>query len=149
LNVETVMTKETKNYGVSVLRVEIQRIDPPKDVQESMNNVVKAEQNKIAATDLAKAQEIEADGQRMADIKIAEGRKQAAILESEGNKEASIREAEGKAEAFELIEKSFTEKAQKLKRLEVTQASLEHNSKVILTDKGISPQLLIGELPLK
>ncbi len=147
--VEVVMAKETKNYGVAVLRVEIQRIDPPRDVQDAMNNVVKAEQEKIAAKDLAIAKQTEADGQRMADIKIAEGRKRASILNAEGTKEASILEATGKAQAFKLVNAEFKDNAITLKKLEVTQASLEKNSKIILTEKGINPQLLIGELPMK
>ncbi len=147
--VESVLDKETKSYGVQVLRVEVQRIEPPEDVQDSMNNVVKAEQDKIAAVNLAKARETEADGQRMADIKVAEGKKKASILESEGKKESSILEAQGKSEAFKLINKEFKENAITLKKLEVTENSLRNNSKIILTDKGITPQLLIGELPIK
>lgn len=135
--VEKVLDKETDSYGVSVLRVEVQRIEPPQDVQSAMNNVVKAEQKKIAARDIAEALETEADGMRRAEIKKAEGRKQASILE-----------AEGKAKAFDLIDKSFKGNAQKLKNLEVTENSLRNNSKIILTDKGITPQLLIGELPI-
>ena len=136
--VESVLDKETDAYGVEVLRVEVQRIEPPRDVQESMNNVVKAEQDKIAAKDFATGVETKADGQKRAEIKNAEG-----------IKEASILQAEGKAKAFKLINESFVGNAQKLKQLEVTQASLENNSKIILSEKGISPQLLIGELPLK
>jgi regulator of protease activity HflC (stomatin/prohibitin superfamily) len=136
--VEKVLTKETASYGVSILRVEIQRIEPPRDVQDSMNNVVKAEQEKIAAMDLATAKETEADGDRRATIKRAEGNRQAAILE-----------AEGKSQAFTLINKTFTGNSQILKKLEVTQKSLEKNSKIILTEKGINPQLIIGDLPLK
>ncbi|MCK4997257.1 SPFH/Band 7/PHB domain protein [Candidatus Pacearchaeota archaeon] len=135
--VEKVLDKETDSYGVAVLRVEVQRIEPPQDVQEAMNNVVKAEQKKIASRDTAEALEIEADGMRRAEIKKAEGRRQASILE-----------AEGESQAFDLINKSFTGNAQVLKKLEVTENSLKHNSKIILTEKGISPQLLIGELPL-
>jgi len=134
--VEKVLDKETDSYGVAVLRVEVQRIEPPQDVQAAMNNVVKAEQKKIAARDIAEALETEADGTRRAEIKKAEGRKQASILE-----------AEGKSKAFDLIDKSFKGNAQTLKRLEVTENSLRNNSKVILTDKGITPQLIIGELP--
>ena len=159
-DVEKILDKETKAYGVSILRVEVQRIEPPKDVQESMNAVVKAEQDKIAAEDLAIAQETKADGQRMADIKVAEGQKRAQILEAEGTKEAtvleaegtkqeSILEAEGKSKAFKLIEESFKKNAQMEKSLEVTRDSLKSNSKIILTDKGISPQLLIGNLPFE
>ena len=146
--VEKVLDKETDSYGVSVLRVEVQRIEPPKDVQDSMNSVVKAEQDKIAAVNLAKAKETEADGQRMADIKVAEGKKKASILNAEGLKESSILIAEGKAKAFGLIEKSFKGNAQELKKLEVTENSLKSNSKIILTEKGITPQLLIGNLPI-
>jgi len=123
---------------VKVLRVEIQKIEAPKDVQEAMNNVVVAERKKIAAKDFAKATETEADGQRMANIKLAEGHKQATILK-----------AEGQAKAFDLIEKSFKEKSQLLRKLEVTENSLKDNAKIIMTEKGISPQLIIGELPLK
>ena len=136
--VESVLSVETKNYGVDVLRVEVQRIEPPKEVQSAMNEVVTAEQEKLAAKDRAIAKQTEADGDRMAAIKVAEGTKQASILE-----------AEGKAKAFKLVRAEFKDEAQVLKRLEVTQASLENNSKVILTEKGINPTLLIGELPLK
>ncbi len=146
--VEEVMGEETKNYGVAVLRVEIQRIEPPRDVQEAMNEVVKAEQQKIAAKDTATALETEADGEKRAAIKVAEGNRQSAILNAEGNKQAAILEAEGKAKAFELVRKEFKDEAQVLKRLEVTQASLENNAKIILTKEGINPTLLIGELPL-
>ena len=134
--VESVLEKETNSYGVTVLRVEVQRIEPPKDVQSAMNEVVKAEQKKIAAKDTATALETEADGMRRASIKKAEGSRQARILE-----------AEGKAKAFNLVNKSFKGGAKELKALEVTQASLQNNSKIILTEKGVSPQLLIGQLP--
>lgn len=136
--VEGILDKETDAYGVKVLRVEVQRIEPPEDVQDAMNEVVKAEQAKIAAKDTATALETEADGVKRASIKRAEGSRQASILE-----------AEGKSKAFELINKSFVKNAQILKKLEVTQASLEKNAKVILTEKGINPQLIIGDLPIK
>jgi len=148
LSVAKVLEKETNSYGVTVLRVEVQGIEPPKDVQTAMNEVVKAEQKKIAAKDTATALETEADGERRAAIKRAEGSRQAAILEAEGKRQASILEAEGKAKAFDLVNETFKGGAEKLKKLEVTQASLEKNSKIILTEKGINPQLIIGQLPL-
>ena len=134
-DVEKVLSKETKSYGVSVLRVEVQRIEPPQDVQDAMNEVVKAEQERISAKDLAKAEETRADGQRMAEIKVAEGRRQAAILEAQGERQATILEAEGKAKAFRLIEDSFGKRAELLSRLEVTENSLNDNSKIVLTEK--------------
>jgi regulator of protease activity HflC (stomatin/prohibitin superfamily) len=132
-----ILRKETDKWGVEVVRVEMKEIIPPADVQETMNMVIKAENSKRSAIDFATAKETEADGNRRAMIKEAEGKKQAAILE-----------AEGQAQAFDLINESFTGNAQLLKQYEVTQKALQDNSKIILTDKGISPQLFLGELPM-
>jgi regulator of protease activity HflC (stomatin/prohibitin superfamily) len=121
--VETILDKETASYGVEVLRVELQKIEPPSDVQDSMNNVVKAEQEKIAATDFATAKEIQADGIKRAKIKEGEGQRQFSILE-----------AEGKAQAFSLINKSFIGNAQLFKKYDVVERSLKENSKIILGD---------------
>jgi len=138
-NVETVLDKETDAYGVDVLRVEVQRIEPPQDVQDAMNEVVKAEQEMIAAKDFATAVETKADGEKRANIKKAEGI-------SEGKRIV----AEGEAKKIKLVnkaaEKYFTGNAQKLKQMDVTQKSLENNSKIIVTEKGINPQLIIGKL---
>ena len=46
------LKEETKNWGVDIIRTELKEIDPPKDVQETMNKVVKAENEKVAAVDL-------------------------------------------------------------------------------------------------
>jgi len=139
--IEDVLVKETKSYGVEILRVEIQRIEPPKDVQNSMNEVVKAEQEKIAALDLATATETKADGI-----------KRAAIKEAEGIARGKIIVAEAEAKRIQLVNqaahKYFIGNAQKLRQLDVTEVSLKDNSKVILTEKGIKPTLLIGELPI-
>jgi regulator of protease activity HflC (stomatin/prohibitin superfamily) len=143
---QTILITETKNWGVQVLKVELKEIVPPKDVQETMNSVIKAQNTKDAALDLATANETQADGKRRAAIKEAEGLKQAQVLNAEGDKAARILVAEGQAKAFDLINKSFTKNAITLKQLEITQASLEKNSKIIVTDKGISPQLIIGKL---
>ncbi|HET6496386.1 MAG TPA: SPFH domain-containing protein, partial [Thermoleophilia bacterium] len=48
---------ETASWGIEVLRTELKEIDPPRDVQETMNKVVKAENEKIAAIDYATAVE--------------------------------------------------------------------------------------------
>jgi len=132
-----ILRKETLRWGVEVVRVEMKEIIPPTDVQETMNMVIKAENSKRSAIDFATAKETEADGNRRAAVKEAEGEKQAAILE-----------AEGQAQAFDLINKSFTGNAQLLKQLEVTQKALENNAKIVLTDKGISPHLFLGDLPV-
>jgi regulator of protease activity HflC (stomatin/prohibitin superfamily) len=45
------LAEETANWGIEIVRTELKEIDPPKDVQETMNKVVKAENEKIAAID--------------------------------------------------------------------------------------------------
>jgi regulator of protease activity HflC (stomatin/prohibitin superfamily) len=134
----TTMDIETKTWGVKIVRVELKEITPPKDVQDTMNKVIKAENEKEAALDFATAVETKADGEKRAKIKEAEGSKQASILK-----------AEGEAKAFDLINKSFTGNAQVLKRLEVTQASLQDNAKIVLTEKGITPNLIMDAIPIK
>ena len=116
-----VLKKETNDWGIEVVRTELAEIDPPKDVQETMNKVVKAENEKQAALDYALARQTQADGERMAAIKVAEGSKQAAILN-----------AEGQAKAFDLINKSFIGNAQILRKLETTERALANNSKIVV-----------------
>jgi len=84
----TTLSKETQNWGMRIVRTELKEIDPPKDVQETMNKVVKAENEKVAALDFANAAERQADGIKRAEIKKAEGIKQAKILAAEGEAEA-------------------------------------------------------------
>lgn len=138
---QKILAIETKDWGVEVLKVELKDITPPTDVQETMNKVIKAENEKDAARDLATAAETKADGERRAAIKEAEGIAQGKIIV-----------AEGQAKAIKLVNESATKyfkgNAQKLKAMEVTEASLKDNSKIILSEKGITPQLLIGNLPI-
>ncbi len=120
-----VLMKETSKWGIEIVRAELKQIDPPKDVQETMNKIVKAENEKIAAVDFATAAETVADGQKRAAIKAAEGVRQANILE-----------AEGQAEAIRLVNeaanKYFVGNAQLLKRLETMETSLKNNTKVVV-----------------
>ena len=47
------LMSETASWGLEIVRTELKEIDPPKDVQETMNKVVKAENEKVAAVDFA------------------------------------------------------------------------------------------------
>jgi len=127
INSELLMTlsEETKNWGMEIVRTELKEIDPPQDVQETMNKVVKAENEKIAALDFANAREREADGMKRAEIKKAEGIRQAKILE-----------AEGEAEAIRLVNeaanKYFIGNAQLLRKLEALEKALRDNAKIVI-----------------
>lgn len=132
------LTKETASWGIEIVRTELKEIDPPKDVQESMNNVVKAENQKVAAKDFAIATETKADGERMAAIKVAEGEKQAAILRAEG-------EAAAIKVVNEAAERYFVGNAQTLRKLEAVEKSLSGNTKVVLPG-GSQLVNVIGDL---
>ena len=132
-----IIDKEIENWGISVVRVEMKEITPPKDVQETMNQVIKAQNEKEAAIDFATSKETQADGLRRAAIKEAEGKKQANILEAEGIKQSKIMIAQGEAEAIKLVNeaayKIFKGNAVELKRLETVEEAMSKNSKFILT----------------
>jgi regulator of protease activity HflC (stomatin/prohibitin superfamily) len=66
-----VLIKETHTWGIQIVRTELKQIDPPRDVQETMNKIVKAENEKLAAVDYATAAETAADGEKRAAIKKA------------------------------------------------------------------------------
>ena len=136
---------ETKNWGIEILRTELKEIDPPKDVQETMNKVVKAENEKIAAIDFATAAETNADGVKRAEIKKAEGVRQAKILE-----------AEGEAQAIKLVNEAaehyFIGNAQLLRKLQAMETALKNNSKIVLpSDSDLVNVIgeMSGVLPLR
>jgi regulator of protease activity HflC (stomatin/prohibitin superfamily) len=120
-----ILSVETKAWGVEIVRVELRDITPPKDVQDTMNKVIKAENEKRAAIDFATAKETEADGIKRASIKEAEGIAQGRRIVADAN--AYKIKAENEA-----ARKYFKAEAQKLKQLEVTQESLKNNSKIVL-----------------
>jgi regulator of protease activity HflC (stomatin/prohibitin superfamily) len=121
----TALKTETANWGIEILRTELKEIDPPHDVQETMNKVVKAENEKVAAIDFATAVETQADGARRAEIKKAEGIRQAKILA-----------AEGEAQAIQLVneaaDKYFVGNAQMLRKLEAVERALYQNAKIVV-----------------
>ena len=89
-----ILDDATDKWGVRVVRVEIQRIEPPVDVTEAMHRQMKAERD------------------RRANVTEAEGEKRSAILTAEGVKESRVLEAEGQAEAIKRVAEA--EKFQKL-----------------------------------
>lgn len=132
------LRNETASWGIVIIRTELKEIDPPRDVQETMNKVVKAENEKIAAIDYATAAETVADGVKRSKIKEAEGFKRAKVLHAEGEAEAIML-------VNEAADKYFTGNAQLLKKLETVEASLKHNAKIVIPT-GSELVNVIGEM---
>jgi regulator of protease activity HflC (stomatin/prohibitin superfamily) len=92
----TILDEATDKWGVRVVRVEIQRIEPPPDVMAAMHEQMKAERERRATV-------IEAEGFRESEITRAEGEKQSRILEAEGQRQSAILAAEGEAQAVRTV----------------------------------------------
>ncbi|MBN2239747.1 MAG: SPFH/Band 7/PHB domain protein [Dehalococcoidales bacterium] len=138
------LDEATDKWGVKVTRVEVKEIEPPRDISDAMSKQMKAEREKRATILDAEAyrqkQILEAEGDKQNAILVSEGHRQSAILEAEGARQAAILVAEGEAQAIENVSKAadafFIGNAQLLKQLQVTQASLEANTKLVISDQS-------------
>jgi len=128
-NLRHVLDEATNNWGVKVTRVEVQKIDPPRDITEAMSRQMKAERDKRAAV-------LESEGIKQSQILQAEGVKQSEILRAEGDAQARVTRANAEAEAIRLVstaaETFFKDRAEIMRRLEVLNNTLAHNTKYIV-----------------
>jgi regulator of protease activity HflC (stomatin/prohibitin superfamily) len=96
LALRQILDDATDKWGVRVVRVEIQRIDPPPDVMHAMHEQMKAERTRRAVVTAA-------DGERTAAITRAEGEQKSVILRAEGDKQEQILRAQGESEAIKQV----------------------------------------------
>lgn len=140
-NLRGVLNEFAAEWGLLVSKVEIMQIDPPEDIKQAMHKQKSSEQERRSMRLLATGE-----------YEAAEQRKLAAIQQAEGEREAAIQVAQGKAEAIRLVneaaEQYFTGNAQLLRQYEMTEASLRDNAKVVITEHGVGPTLLLGDLPV-
>ena len=140
-NLQAVLNKFAEDWGLLVSKVEIMLIDPPDDIKAAMHKQKTAEQERRAMRLLATGE-----------FEAAEQQKLAIIQRAEGEREAAIKVAEGKARAIRLVneaaQKYFQGNAQTLKRIEMTETALRDNAKIVITEHGVSPTLLLGNLPV-
>ncbi len=99
-----ILDDATNKWGVKVNRVELQDINPPRDIRDAMEKQMRAERDRRAkileAEGLKKSMILEAEGFKESQINKAEGEKQGEILRAEGDAQARIRRATGEAEAI-------------------------------------------------
>ncbi|GAC1631742.1 MAG: SPFH domain-containing protein [Candidatus Acidiferrum sp.] len=128
-NLRHVLDEATNNWGVKATRVEVQKIEPPRDITDAMSRQMKAEREKRAAV-------LEAEGIKQSQILQSEGKKQSEILKAEGDAQARITRANAEAEAIKTVstaaETYFKERAETMRRLEVLNNTLVNNTKYIV-----------------
>jgi regulator of protease activity HflC (stomatin/prohibitin superfamily) len=102
-----ILDDATNKWGVKVNRVELQDINPPKDIRDAMEKQMRAERDRRAkileAEGLKQSQILEAQGYKESQISRAEGEKRSAILRAEGEAESRIKVAQAEAEAINKI----------------------------------------------
>jgi len=100
-------------WGVDLTRVELQAIEPPRDIKQSMELQMRAERERRAAVTNAEATKraaiLESEGVREAQVRRAEGEKDAAILRAQGQATARLAMAEAEAQALERIAAALPE----------------------------------------
>jgi regulator of protease activity HflC (stomatin/prohibitin superfamily) len=140
-NLQSVLNQFADEWGLKVSKVEIMLIDPPEDIKRAMHKQKTAEQERRAMRLLATGE-----------FEAAEQQKLAIIQRAEGEREAAVMVAQGKAEAIRLVNEAaqqyFRGNAQALKQMEMTETALRDNAKVVITEHGVSPTLLLGSLPV-
>jgi regulator of protease activity HflC (stomatin/prohibitin superfamily) len=140
-NLQRILNSFAVEWGLTVSKVEIRLIDPPDDIKKAMHKQKTAEQERRSMRLLATGE-----------FEAAEQQKLAIIQRAQGEREAAIQVAQGRAEAIRLVneaaEKYFVGNAQALKQMEMIETSLRENAKVVITEHGISPTLLLGNLPV-
>ncbi len=88
----SILDDATDKWGVKVTRIELQDINPPRDIRDAMEKQMRAERDK-------RAQILNAEGQKAALIRESEGRMQESINHAEGNRQAQVLKAKAEAEA--------------------------------------------------
>ncbi|MDR0688133.1 MAG: SPFH/Band 7/PHB domain protein [Prevotellaceae bacterium] len=109
-----ILDDATNKWGVKVNRVELQDINPPKDIRDAMEKQMRAERDRRAkileAEGLKQSQILEAEGYKISEINRAEGNKSAQILNAEGEAAARVKVAEAEAEAIRKVSDAVASK---------------------------------------
>lgn len=117
-----VLDEATNPWGVKVTKVELQKIDPPQDITTAMSKQMKAEREKRA------------------NILEAQGLREAAILRAEGDAQARLLRADAEAKSVTLVaeaaERTFTDRARELKKLEVAREVFSGDSTKFVIPAG-------------
>lgn len=96
VNIVQAINQAANAWGIQCMRYEIKDIDPPQTVLKAMELQVAAERRK-------RAEILESEGKRDAQINIAEANKREVVLESEAALTDQVNRAQGEAQAITAV----------------------------------------------
>ncbi|MCL1977896.1 MAG: paraslipin [Candidatus Bathyarchaeota archaeon] len=136
VDLRSVLDHATDKWGTKVNRIELQRIDPPQDIQTAMHKQKTAEQERRQLRLLATGRKEAAEQEKQAAILKAQGEKQSSILNAEGQARSVELIADAQAKAIKLVSESanqyFRDNAQLNKKLDVIRDTFSQQTKVIV-----------------
>jgi regulator of protease activity HflC (stomatin/prohibitin superfamily) len=136
VDLRSVLDQATDKWGTKVNRIELQRIDPPADIQTAMHKQKTAEQERRQLRLLATGRKEAAEQERQGAILKAQGEKTSAILKAEGEAQAVELVAEAQAKAIKSVSESanqyFKENAQLNKKLDVIRDTFSQQTKIVV-----------------
>jgi len=136
VDLRSVLDQATDKWGTKVNRIELQRIDPPADIQTAMHKQKTAEQERRQLRLLATGRKEAAEQEKQGTILKAQGEKQSAILKAEGDARAVELVAEAQAKAIKLVSESanlyFKDNAQVNKKLDVIRDTFSQQTKIVV-----------------
>jgi len=136
VDLRSVLDHATDKWGTKVNRIELQRIDPPQDIQTAMHKQKTAEQERRQLRLLATGRKEAAEQEKQAAILKAQGEKQSSILNAEGQARSVELIADAQAKAIKLVSESanqyFRDNAQLNKKLDVIRDTFSQQTKIIV-----------------
>ena len=114
---EAILDEATDKWGIKVTRVELKNIDPPAEIEQTMQLQMKAERERRQTV-------LEAQAHQEAVVSRAEGDKKAKVLAAEAEREAKIALAQGEAESIRLVYEAQAQGLEKLREAHIDESVL-------------------------
>lgn len=134
----------TDRWGIKVIRVEVQNINPPQSIVEAMEKQMRAERERREMILLAEGKKqsavLNAQGEKDTEILKAEADKASTILRADAARQQKILEAQGEAESIQMVQKAMADSIKLL-------AEADPSRELIIAIKGFESLNKLGQSP--